>query len=1013
MTEHLKTRPTPQLSLPIEVDREPGSEKSSSASQRNGTITPANFSIDRILEELNDEQREAVQHPNGPLAIIAGAGTGKTRVITYRIAYLIAAKLAKPKEILALTFTDKAAAEMEERVDVLVPYSYTDMTISTFHSFGDKLIREFAVDLGLNPDFKLMMQAEQALFLREHLFKLPLKHYRPLSNPTKFLDDLLRHFSRAKDEDISPVEYVEFAERQLAVARQQTADSIIILEAEKQVELATGYEAYQKLLVEFGVSDFGDQIALAIKLLRESPDVRRRLQERFRYILVDEFQDTNYAQFQLVKELAAGHCNLTVVADDDQSIYKFRGAAISNILNFSSTYPDAKYVVLNKNYRSTQAILDASYKLIRHNDPDRLEVKQKINKKLIGCELGGKPVEHLHFDTLSAEAEAVAEKIAQKIADENFKPGDFCILVRSNHAADPYLRALAEKKIPYRFSGNRGLYQREEIRLLIAFLKTLADPRDSQSLYHLALSEIYRMPMADLQRCLGIHDRTHRPLINIFRQPDEGDWSEPLSPEGRVTIAKVVADHDKYLEKSRQLPAYVLIYHFLKDTGYLNRLAAGESVESDYKLRNLAKFFNTVQNYANFTSSGDAAFFAQHLDLMRDFGDDPGLADADLDEEAVQVLTIHKAKGLEFPVVFMVGLVARKFPTDMRQSTIELPEALIKDKLPEGDFHLQEERRLFYVGMTRAQRELYLTSSRDHGGAKLKKVSLFVHEAVDHAHADEDYLKCSPLESLARFEMTPIEFPTEDGAIPADQILTLDSHKIDDYLTCPLKYKYAKILRVPLEVHHAIIYGKAIHEAVRVYNQRKLQGRPVTPDDLIRVFKTNWRSEGFISREHEDQRFAYGQEVLKRFFAQQEANGTIPTYVEEQFKFRVGNNLIVGRWDRIDELSDGGIFVTDYKSSEVTDPDKVRDQTVKSRQLRLYALAYEARFGRPVTGWRLHFLDTGFIGEASRKERLLKKTEEDILKAAAGIRRRDYSPDPGPVKCPFCAYQDICPAAER
>ncbi|MDZ7363986.1 MAG: ATP-dependent helicase [candidate division KSB1 bacterium] len=1012
----MKTRFTPQLSLPIEVDGEKTADAKPSnfaPHQDQGAVTPANFSIDRILEELNDAQREAVQHPAGPLAIIAGAGTGKTRVITFRIAYLIAAKLAKPNEILALTFTDKAAAEMEERVDVLVPYSYTDMTIATFHSFGDSLVREFAVDLGLDPDFKLMTQAEQALFLREHLFKLPLKHYRPLSNPTKFLHDLLRHFSRAKDEDISPAEYLEFAEKNLAAARQQSDDAALILEAEKQVELAKCYEAYQKLLVEASLSDFGDQITHAIRLLRESPDVRRRLQQRYRYILVDEFQDTNYAQFQLVKELAAAHRNITVVADDDQSIYKFRGAAISNILNFSDTYPDAKYVVLTQNYRSTQAILDASYKLIRHNDPDRLEVKQKINKKLVGRVPGGKPVEHLHFDTLSAEAEAVAETIRQKIASEQFKYGDFCILVRSNSAADPYLRALAEKKIPHRFSGTRGLYQREEIRLLIAFLKTLADPRDSQSLYHLALSEIYRMPMADLQPCLSLHDRTNHPLISIFRKPAEFEWSEPLSAEGRVTMAKIVSDHDKYLEKSRQLPAYALLYHFLKDTGYLSRLAAGESAESDYKLRNLAKFFNTVQNYSHFTASGDAAFFAKHLDLMRDFGDDPGLADADLDEDAVHVLTIHKAKGLEFPVVFMVGLVAQKFPTAKRNSTIELPEALIKDHLPEGDSHLQEERRLFYVGMTRAQRELYLTSSRDHGGAKPRKVSRFVHEAVDHAHADEDYLKRSPLESLARFELTPQEMPPADGVIPADQLLTLDSHKIDDYLTCPLKYKYARILRVPIEMHHTIIYGKAIHEAVRKYNQCKLQNQPVSEDDLLRVFKANWHSEGFISREHEDQRFAYGQEVLKRFFAQQEAGGTVPAYVEEQFKFRLGNNLIVGRWDRIDELPDGSVYVIDYKSSEVNDPEKVREQTVKSLQLRLYAIAYEQRFNRPVTGWRLHFLDTGLIGESPHKAQLLEKTKKDVLKAAEGIRQRDYTPDPGPVKCPSCAYQDICPAAER
>jgi DNA helicase-2/ATP-dependent DNA helicase PcrA len=436
-------------------------------------------------------------------------------------------------------------------------------------------------------------------------------------------------------------------------------------------------------------------------------------------------------------------------------------------------------------------------------------------------------------------------------------------------------------------------------------------------------------------------------------------------------------------------------------------------VESENKIRNLAKFFTTVQGYAHFTNSGDLAFFAQHLELMQDFGDDPGLADADLDADAVQVLTIHKAKGLEFPIVFLVGLVAQKFPTETRHSTIDLPEALIKDKLPEGDFHLQEERRLFYVGMTRAQRELYLASARDYGGPRPRKVSQFVYEAIDHAHADEDYVKRSPLETLARFDAPRDDVLPENGVIPEEQVLMLDAHKIDDYLTCPLKYKYAHILRVPLEVHHTIIYGKAIHVAIREYNKRKRRGQPVNMDDLLRAFEANWRNEGFISREHEDQRFAHGKEVLKNFFAQQEASGTIPTYVEEEFKFRLGNNIITGRWDRVDEYPDGSVYIIDYKSSEVSDPEKTKKQTVESRQLRLYARAYEERFGRPVTGWRLHFLDSGLIGDAQRKERLLKKTEEDVLKAAAGIRQRDYTPSPGPWTCPFCAYVDICPAAEK
>ncbi|MDZ7269133.1 MAG: ATP-dependent helicase [candidate division KSB1 bacterium] len=972
---------------------------------------PHHFSLDAIFDCLNPQQRAAVEHLNGPLVIIAGAGTGKTRVITRRIAYLVAAQHARPEQILALTFTEKAAAEMESRVDELVPYGEVGFTISTFHAFGDRLVREFAVDLGLDPDFRLLSPAEQALFLREHLFDLPLHHYRPLGNPTKFLLELLRHFSRLKDEDVSPEEYLAFTEKLLAET--PVDDPAARRAAEKQQELARCYQVYQKLLLQAGCADFGDQIIYALKLLREHPDIRRRLQERYRYILVDEFQDTNYAQFQLVRELAAAHQNLTVVADDDQSIYKFRGAAISNILNFTQTYPHARHVVLTQNYRSTQAILDTAYRLIRHNDPNRLEVKQQINKKLTGKAPGGQPVVHWHFDTVSNEAAAVAQHIRARVQSGVARPQDFCILVRSNNAADPFLRALQEAGLPHRFSGSYGLYQREEVRLLICFLKSIANPLDSQNLYHLAQSEIYAMPMQDLQAALQVHAATHHPLLHIFKTPEQFEWQQPLSEEGRATAAKLLADNEKYLEMSRQLPAYALLYTFLKESGYLHRLAHSETVAADEKIGNITRFFQTVQNYAYFTTPGDLTFFVNHLELLREYGDDPGTAPADLDADAVQVMTLHKAKGLEFPVVFMVGLVEERFPTRPRTSTIELPEGVIKDILPEGDFHLQEERRLFYVGMTRAQSELYLTSSRDYGGSRLRKVSGFVREALDDAHADDDVIKPSPFEALARFDLPEAAPAAAAGPLPPEQVLHLDQRKIDDYLTCPLKYKYIHVLQVPVAEHHAIIYGRLLHEVVQFYNRRRFRRESVTVEELLALYRAKWRSHGYLSREHERLRFAAGEETVRRFFAQQEADPARPLYVEAPFKFTFANNIISGRWDRIDQLADGRIVITDFKSSAVADAEEARDRARDSRQLRLYAWAYEEQFGRPVDGWRLYFLESGMLGEVSRKELYLRTIREHVQEAAAGIRQRNYRPKPGPGTCPFCALNDICPAAEK
>src|SRR5262247_2050440 len=370
---------------------------------------------ERILEGLNAAQVAAVTHGSGPLLIIAGAGTGKTTVITRRIAYLIATRRARPSEILALTFTDKAAVEMEERVDTLVPYGYADVQLSTFHAFGDRLIRDNALELGLTPDFRVLTRAEQVIFLRDHLFELPLRHYRPLGDPTRHLQAIIGHVSRLKDEDVSPEEYLTHARTLEAAA---TDDEARVL-AEQQLELARTYAQYQALMARRGQVDFGDQIVEALRLLRTRPHVLRRYQRRFAHVLVDEFQDTNYAQFELVKLLAARHGNVTVVGDDDQAIFRFRGASMSNILDFDRTYPDARKVVLQENRRSPQAILDAAYRLIRYNNPDRLEVAQQIDKRLLARAPGGglrvgKLPEYLAFDTVSSESDQVAAIIADE-----------------------------------------------------------------------------------------------------------------------------------------------------------------------------------------------------------------------------------------------------------------------------------------------------------------------------------------------------------------------------------------------------------------------------------------------------------------------------------------------------------------------------------------------------------------------------------------------------------------------
>ena len=959
--------------------------------------------------KLTEQQRSAVNHETGPLLIVAGAGTGKTYVIIHRIAHLIKSKAARPEEILALTFTEKAASEMSERVDVMLPYGFANVEISTFHAFGDRMLREFALELGLNPDFQVLSQAEQVIFFREHLFEFPLKHYRPLGDPTRFIQAMLNVISRAKDEDVSPDRYEQYLGE---LKKKGQEENLPAEDAEKQAEIAGTYKKYQSLLAESGKADFGDQMSLCLKLFRSKPSILYKVRRRYRFILVDEFQDTNYAQFQLVRLLGGEEANITVVGDDDQSIYKFRGAAISNILNFMKIYPHARQVILTENFRSTQRILDTAYRLISHNNPDRLEVRNKIDKHLTAQTEGEFPVEHLHCDTLSTEADRVAGMIRDAVDNGPSGFSDFAILIRANADADPFLRAMNMKDIPWRFTGNRGLYSRPEVKLLISFLRVVSDPEDSISLYHLASSELYELiSMEDLNYCLNLAHTRHVSLYSILKQLNEPESMKEISADSKVTLNKVVQDIQRYQQESRDHITGNVLYQFINDSNYLKRLTQHESVENSIKIKNIANFFDVIWSFAQVAREDRVVHFVPYLSLLIEAGDDPGQAEADPDLDAVQVMTVHKAKGLEWPVVFMVSLLHNKFPHTRRRDPIELPGDLVNEELPEGDYHLQEERRLFYVGMTRAKKQLYFTSAADYGGVRKRKVSQFVLEALDHPQVDEVNVKARAEERIHRFAPVKQSVVENPAPIAESSILNLSHYQVDDYLTCPLKYKYVHILRLPF-FHHTIVYGKAVHAAVETYFRYKINEMPVTLEMLNKAYKEAWRNIGFLSREHEERRYEAGLAAIQRFYSSEQKNPVTPKFVEEPFSFLLEMNRMSGRWDRIDEREEG-IVIVDFKTSAVFQQDAADKRARESLQLSIYTMAYEQICGCRPRMLELHFLETGLIGRVDVTEKLLQKAREKILKAAEGIRRRDYTAIPSYMACQYCAYSGICPSAVK
>ncbi|MBI2117109.1 MAG: ATP-dependent helicase [candidate division NC10 bacterium] len=955
------------------------------------TVREDSPALARVLEGLTPEQADAVTHGEGPLLVVAGAGTGKTTAITRRIAYLVAAKRARPSEILALTFTDKAAEEMEGRVDLLVPYGFADMWISTFHAFGDRVLRDEGLVLGLRTDFRVLTRPEQAVFLREHLFRLPLLRLRPLGDPTKHLQALVTLFSRAKDEAVTPEEYLTFAAALAGRATASPEDAALREEAELQHEMAACYGEYQRLLGERG---------------------------RFRYILVDEFQDTNHTQWELVKLLAGPEGNVTVVGDDDQSIYKFRGAAISNILGFTAAYPDARRIVLRDNFRSGQAILDAASRLIHHNDPDRLEVREGIDKRLVATAPEGPPPRHLHYDTASSEADGVARLIAGRVEEGAWTYRDVAILVRANRDADPFLRAMNLQGIPWRFSGNQGLYARPEVRLLIAFLRVVADPEDTVSLYFLAGSELYAMDDWQLARCASAAKRANRSLRWVFENLDGPAAPGDLDLTFRATVERLVKDLKEYVALSRERSTGEILYQFLMRSGLLKRLTAAGTSAADQRVGNIARFFEIVHRFADVAAPpAGVPQFIRHLDLLMEGGDDPAAVEADEDADAVHVLTVHKAKGLEFSVVFLVSLVADRFPSRGRREPLALPDALLHDLLLGGDFHLQEERRLFYVGMTRARRELFLTSARDYGGTRAKKVSRFLLEALDLPPSEPPRYKASALEAIQRHAPSVEESADALRAIPDHEILPLSHYQVDDYLTCPLKYKYIHLLRVPIREHHSVVYGKALHEAISFYLRRKLtlaQSAPhleggVTEAEVLEAFEAAWQSVGFLTREHEDLRLEQGRAVLRRFVAEQERTGTVPTAVERPFSFLLETTKVIGRWDRLDER-DGRVAIIDYKSSAVRDQKEADRKARESLQLAIYALAHDQMTGRIPDAVELHFLESGLVGGARKAAADLEETRDTIGKVARGIRAREFTATPGYIQCGYCAFREICPS---
>lgn len=606
--------------------------------------------MQNLLEELNPKQKEAVMQTEGPCLVIAGAGSGKTKVLTYKISYLMKEKNVKPWNILAITFTNKAANEMKERVQALVGDAINDIWLGTFHSICVRILRKFIDRIGFDHSFAIFDSSDQKTLIKNCMKELNI-------DPKLFTEkSILAEISNAKNDMLTPEKYEEIANGDY---RREITSKV--------------YYLYQKKLRENNAIDFDDIINFTINILTENPDILEYYTEKFKYVLVDEYQDTNKSQFMLVSLLASRYGNITVVGDNDQSIYRFRGADITNILNFEKDFPGSKIVKLEQNYRCTGNILKAANEVIKHNE-------NKYDKKLwTENEEGALPFVFCGEDEYE-EASFIVQEINKLKREEYYKYSDFVVLYRMNSQSRAIEDVLRREDIPYKIVGGLKFYERKEIKDIIAYLRLIANPSDN-----LSLERIINEP----KRGVG-----KTSIENI----------EKMAAENGISMYQIIKEADKYIpriynntrefitviEELRTLdvPISELIKQTLNKTGYTKALKDENTVEAESRIENLEEFLTVAMEFEKEAAENSLTEFLESISLS---SDTDNIEDTN---NMVTLMTLHSAKGLEYPVVFLVGMEDGIFPG---HKSMDNPE------------DIEEERRLFYVGITRAEHNLYFT----------------------------------------------------------------------------------------------------------------------------------------------------------------------------------------------------------------------------------------------------------------------------------------------------------------
>jgi DNA helicase-2/ATP-dependent DNA helicase PcrA len=932
-----------------------------------------------ILDGLNPEQLAAVLHDSGPQLVVAGAGTGKTQVITRRIAHLIDGGKAKPAQILALTFTEKAAREMQERLYELIGWQSLQVPVLTFHAFGAELLGRFASHIGRSVRGGLINDTQKTLLLQQHFNRVTLQYYGPQDDLYEFIEGVVAYIGQLQNAGIGPAAYSEYV-----AELRSTPGDVHPSEIDEQADLARLYTLYEEIKVETGSYDYSDQLNLPLEILRQRPNLAERLGQEYRYVLVDEYQDTNAVQDALLRMFVGPKGNIFAVGDDDQAIYGFRGAEIGNILAFSERYALGTPVVLVQNYRSGQAVLDAAYRLIQHNNPHRLEERLKLDKRLIASH-DESIVSYVPYATSADEQAGVLADIKRRL--EAGEPASSIAVLAATHAPLKALaKAMYRQGLPYAISTSVSIFEQPELLALWYLLKWLLLDVSEEAIGHVVLGPFVGWTSDEYREIL---EASQTQLISV---------EEAIRVSASPHAVALSAHLDEWRGWAKELSVGSLSFRLIFDTGLAQRWQE-KALTSNRMIRvfeDLHRLLEQMQDFETVALAGDLATY------MAAFPKPPALEVSEPlgDAQGVQLLTVHASKGLEFETVYLTSVTQRGWSAGRGMGrTVPAQLSKAQDLPPDHEF-----RRLMYVAVTRAKRELIVSAPVATAAGTKQQVSPFITEmlaegaivstpvATFGGNPKEDMLS-----KLQQFY--PMSEHLDQGRLPfedADGWLNLSVTALGGYDFCPFEFYIQHVLKISQPMGPQLGFGSVLHRVFEIYYKTKLAGAEPQLTELQLLLDESWSSRGYNDMAAAEADRAVAHATLLRFYEREQLQPRVILGSEVPIRFEVPEAKLRLR-GKIDALfgRDDGYEIRDFKTGRTkTDAEKLSKAAKTNFQLRSYALACEKLRGQAPSAVVLDYVVTMVEGEAQYSAAILRNHRDKLVDMADKIRNREFAPNP-------------------